>query len=375
LARARSATDGTAVHHLSKDQARGIAIRAQLLDARRPTGLLAVVERLTFLQIDPTAAIAPSADLVAWSRLGSSYRPEQLTEALERDRRLFEHDALIRPMSDVGLYLAGAADWPQWEHMREWLRKNDSFRRDIVERLASEGPLASRDIPDTSVVPWASTGWTGNRNVTQMLECLTMRGEVAISGRIGRERLWDLPERVYPADTVIPTVAEAERTKNERRLAALGIARAKARAMPAEPAYVGDVGEPAVVEGVKGEWRVDPTLLGGELEGRTALLSPFDRLIHDRVRAEQLFDYEYTLEMYKPAAKRRWGYYALPILHQDRLVGKLDAAADRKASVLRVAAIHEDVKFTQATTKAVRAEIEDLAAWLGLASIEHPVRT
>jgi uncharacterized protein YcaQ len=375
LARARNATDGTAVHHLSKDQARGIAIRAQLLDARRPTGLLAVVERLTFLQIDPTAAIAPSADLVAWSRLGSSYRPEQLTEALERDRRLFEHDALIRPMSDVGLYLAGAADWPQWEHMREWLRKNDSFRRDIVERLASEGPLASRDIPDTSVVPWASTGWTGNRNVTQMLECLTMRGEVAISGRIGRERLWDLPERVYPADTVIPTVAEAERTKNERRLAALGIARAKARAMPAEPAYVGDVGEPAVVEGVKGEWRVDPTLLGGELEGRTALLSPFDRLIHDRVRAEQLFDYEYTLEMYKPAATRRWGYYALPILHQDRLVGKLDAAADRKASVLRVAAIHEDVKFTQATTKAVRAEIEDLAAWLGLASIEHPVRT
>ena len=375
MARARNATDGTAVHHLSKDQARDIAIRAQLLDARRPTGLLAVVERLTFLQIDPTAAIAPSADLVAWSRLGSSYRPEQLTEALERDRRLFEHDALIRPMSDVGLYLAGAADWPQWEHMREWLRKNDSFRRDIVERLASEGPLASRDIPDTSVVPWASTGWTGNRNVTQMLECLTMRGEVAISGRVGRERLWDLPERVYPADTVIPTVAEAERTKNERRLAALGIARAKARAMPAEPAYVGDVGEPAVVEGVKGEWRVDPTLLGGELEGRTALLSPFDRLIHDRVRAEQLFDYEYTLEMYKPAAKRRWGYYALPILHQDRLVGKLDAAADRKASVLRVAAIHEDVRFTRATTKAVRAEIEGLAAWLGLASIEHPVRT
>lgn len=375
MARARNATDGTAVHHLTKDQARGIAIRAQLLDAERPAGLLPVVERLTFLQIDPTAAIAPSADLVAWSRLGCSYRPEQLTEALERDRSLFEHDALIRPMSDVGLYLAGAADWPQWEHMREWIRKNDSFRRDIVERLASEGPLASRDIPDTSVVPWASTGWTGNRNVTQMLECLTMRGEVAISGRVGRERLWDLPERVYPADTVIPTVAEAERAKNERRLAALGIARAKARVMPGEPAHVGDAGEPAVVEGVKGEWRVDPTLLDGELEGRTALLSPFDRLIHDRVRAEQLFDYEYTLEMYKPAAKRRWGYYALPILRQDRLVGKLDAAADRKASVLRVAAIHEDVRFTRATTKAVRAEIEDLAAWLGLASIEHPVRT
>ena len=368
MARTRNATDGNAVHHLTKAQARSIAIRAQLLAAERPAGLLGVVERLTFLQIDPTAAIAPSADLVAWSRLGSSYRPEELTQALERDRTLFEHDALIRPMSDVGLYLAGAADWPPWEHTREWIRKNESFRRDIVERLASEGPVASRDIPDTSVVPWASTGWTGNRNVTQMLECMTLRGEVAISGRVGRERLWDLPERVYPTAATIPTVEDAERTKDERRLAALGIARAKARAMM-EPVHVGEAGEPAEVDGVKGQWRVDPGLLGGELEGRTALLSPFDRLIHDRVRAEELFDFEYTLEMYKPAAKRRWGYFALPILHHDRLVGKLDASADRDASVLRVNAIHEDVGFTRATTKAVRTELDDLAAWLGLEGV------
>ena len=116
--------------------------------------------------------------------------------------------------------------------------------------------------------------------------------------------------------------------------------------MPMEPIHVGEVGEPAVVEGVKGEWRVDPRYLGGEFKGRTALLSPFDRLIHDRVRTEELFDFEYTLEMYKPAAKRRWGYFALPILHGDRLVGKLDAIADRKAGVLRVNAIHEDVSFS-----------------------------
>ena len=182
------------------------------------------------------------------------------------------------------------------------------------------------------------------------------------------------PKILNPRDAVIPTVAEAERTKNERRLAALGIARAKARATPMEPVHVGEAGEPAVVEGVKGEWRVDPTLLGGELEGRTALLSPFDRLIHDRARSEELLDFEYTLEMYKPAAKRRWGYFALPILHHDRLVGKLDATADRKASVLRVGAIHEDAKFTRAITKAVYTELEDLAAWLGLASIEHGPR-
>jgi uncharacterized protein YcaQ len=133
-----------------------------------------------------------------------------------------------------------------------------------------------------------------------------------------------------------------------------------------EPIHVGEAGEPAVVEGVNGEWRVDPSYLDGVFKGRTALLSPFDRLIHDRVRAEELFDFEYMLEMYKPAAKRRWGYFALPILHGDRLVGKLDAIADRKVSVLRVNAIHEDVPFTAAMTTAVNREIGDLAFWLGL---------
>ena len=356
------------MHQLSKTQARRIAVRAQLLDAPRPTSLLAVVEQLTLLQIDPTAAIAPSADLVAWSRLGSSYEPAQLKRALEEERTLFERDALIRPMGDLGLHLAGASDFPDYERSREWFRANDSFRRDVLKRLDRDGPLTSREIPDTAVVPWKSSGWTHNRNVTQMLEFLIMRGEVAIAGRVGRERVWDLPERVYPADVEIPTVEEAERTKNERRLRSLGIARAKGTKMPLEPIHVGEAGEPAVVEGTKGEWRVDPAALAGDFEGRTALLSPFDRLVYDRVRAQELFDFEYTLEMYKPAAKRRWGYFALPILHGDRLVGKLDAAADRKASVLRVNAIHEDVKFTRSIAKAFQSELDDLASWLGLAS-------
>ena len=358
------------MHRLTKAQARRIAVRAQLLDAPRPTDLLTVVQQLTMLQIDPTAAIAPSADLVAWSRLGSAYQPAHLRQALEQDRTLFEHNALVRPMSDLGLYLAGAADWPSYERTRAWIRDNDSFRRDILDVLGRTGPLSSRDIPDTCVVPWASTGWTNNRNVTQMLEFLMMRGEVAIAGRVGRQRLWDVAERVYPADVVVPSVDEARRAKNERRLASLGIARQKTTAMPVEPVDVGEAGEPAVVEGVKGEWRVDPGALEGEFEGRTALLSPFDRLVHDRVRAQELFDFEYTLEMYKPAAKRRWGYFALPVLHDDRLVGKVDAAADRKTSVLRVHAIHEDVKFTRGMTKAVQTELEDLASWLGLAAVE-----
>jgi uncharacterized protein len=358
------------VHKLTKAEARRIAVRAQLLDAPRSNDLLTVVRQLTLLQIDPTAAIAPSADLVAWSRLGSAYQSAHLQQALEQDRTLFEHDAMVRPMSDLGLYLAGAADWPSYERTRTWIRDNDAFRRDVLALLGASGPLTSRDIPDTCVVPWASTGWTNNRNVTQMLECLMIRGEVAIAGRVGRERLWDVAERVYPADVVIPSVDEAERAKNERRLASLGIARQKGRKMPMEPIHVGEAGEPAVVEGTEGEWRVDPAALGEDFEGRTALLSPFDRLVHDRVRAEELFDFEYTLEMYKPAAKRRWGYYALPMLHKDRLVGKVDAKADREASVLRVHAIHEDVRFTRTMAKAVHAELEDLAAWLGLGAVE-----
>ncbi len=361
-------------HQLTKAQARRIAVRAQLLDSPRPTDLLSVVERLTLLQIDPTAAIAPSADLVLWSRLGSSYRPEDLKQALEEDRTLFELDAMIRPVGDLGLYLAGADAFPDYERSRVWFRENDRFRRDVLRLLKKSGPLASREIPDTCVVPWASSGWTNDRNVTQMLEFLMTRGEVAIAGRVGRERLWDLPVRVYPAVDV-PSVEEAERRRNERRLASLGIARAKARKMPMEPVHVGEAGEPATVEGVKGEWRVDPAYLDDGFEGRTALLSPFDRLIHDRVRAEELFDFEYTLEMYKPAAKRRWGYFALPILHEDRLVGKLDAAADRKAGVLRVNAIHEDVKLTRAMRESIQAELAGLAAWLGLDLEVRPRRS
>ena len=354
------------VRRLTQVEARRIAIRAQLLDADPPADLVAVVRQLTLLQLDPTAAIAPSADLVAWSRLGASYQPAQLQHALEEDRTLFEFNAVVRPMSDLGLYLADMATWPRHETSREWLRQNDRFRRDILDRLGASGPLVSRDIPDTSMVPWPSSGWTNDRNVTQMLEFLMMRGEVAIAGRRGRQRVWDLAARVYPADTAIVPADEARRTRNERRLRSLGIAREKAIAVPVEPWDVGASGEPAVIEGVSGTWRVDSDALGRPFEGRTALLSPFDRLIHDRGRALDLFDFDYVLEMYKPKEKRRWGYYALPVLHDDQLIGKVDATADRKASALVVHAVHQDVPFTRAMTAAVRAELKALARWLGL---------
>lgn len=355
-----------AVHHLDRVQARRIAVRAQLLDTPRPTDLLTVLRRLTLLQIDPTAAIAPSADLVAWSRLGSGYHPSHLQHALERDRTVFEVVAMLRPTEDLELHLPAMRTRPRYESAREWLRVNDSFRRDVLALLDAKGPLLSRDIPDTSVVAWPSSGWTNNRNVTQMLEILCGRGEVAITARKGRQRLWDLAGRVYPADVPQLSVDEAERRRNERRLRALGIARERTAVMPGEPAKVGVTGEEATVEGTAGVWRVDPEALGQPFTGRTALLSPFDRLVHDRVRLAEIFEYEYALEMYKPKAQRRWGYFALPILHHDRLVGKLDAAADRKRGTLRVDAIHEDIPFTKAVGDAVYDEIAALASWLGL---------
>jgi uncharacterized protein YcaQ len=129
---------------------------------------------------------------------------------------------------------------------------------------------------------------------------------------------------------------------------------------------VGEAGEQAVVEGVRGTWRVDPAQLGQPFSGRAALLSPFDRLVWDRKRMAEIFEFDYQLEMYKPAAQRRWGYFALPVLYGDRLVGKLDATADREAGVLRVGAIHQDVPFGPAMTAAVGQELDDLAHWLGL---------
>ncbi len=354
------------VHRLSLEGARRIAVHAQILDLPRPTDLVDVVDRLTLLQIDPTSAIAPSADLVLWSRLGSSYDPADLVKALEHDRTLVETVAYVRSPRDVPAVIAEVRDAQMYASTAAWLETNEPFRRDILALLEKEGPLLSRDIPDTSVEPWPSSGWTNNRNITRMLESLALRGHVAISGRKGRQRYWNLPERVYPAGLPTLDLDSAVRHRNERRLAALGIARSTGPQMPGEPPYVGDAGEEAEVEGVPGSWRVHPAYVGLPFEGRTALLSPFDRLIHDRVRAEQLFGFEYVLEMYKPKDKRRWGYFALPVLHGDRLVGKLDATADRKTGTLVVNAIHEDVRFTKAMKAAVHAEIDDLATWLGL---------
>nr|WP_307834150.1 crosslink repair DNA glycosylase YcaQ family protein [Actinoplanes lichenicola] len=343
---------------LTRAEARRIAVRAQLLTLPRPSSISSALARLTFLQYDQTAAVAPHADLALWSRLGSRYQASALADGLA-DRSYVELRGMIRPFSDISLFRAEMSErsapdsqfgMPAAQH---WVDANDRFRRDILDLLDRDGPVPQSDIPDTSAVRWGSSGWNNNRNVGMMLECLVVRGEIALADRDGRDRMWDLAHRVYPAE-VVP-LEEALRIRAARLLHSLGIARRV------------DAGIEARIEGVRGSWRVDPAFLEGPFEGRTALLSPLDRLIFDRKRMLDLFEFDYNLEMYKPPAKRRWGYWAMPILHHDRLIGKLDATTDRKRGVLRVDAIHEDAPFSPAVTAAVHAELHDLARWLGVA--------
>lgn len=360
------------VHQLSRRDARRIAVRAQLLDANRPGELLEVVRHLGIVQIDLTEAVAPSADLVLWSRLGREYAPRDLDTLLSAGS-LVELHSRIRPTEDIALFRAEMAAWPGPEPRRDWqdeiarwVQANDACRRDLLDCLHMDGPLPAAALPDTCDVAWRSSGWTNDKNVQRMLGFMESRGEVAVAARENGTRLWDLAERVFPPVGALVPFAEAERERERRRLKALGIARVKGPYCPAEPASGGPAGEPAEIEGVRGRWRVDPAQLGQPFRGRTAVLSPLDRLIFERKRMGEIFEFDYQLEMFKPKVTRRWGYYALPVLHGDRLVGKVDANADRRAGVLWVDAIHEDEPFSSTLRAAVQRELRSLARMLQL---------
>ncbi len=358
---------------LTLTEARRIAVGAQLLTADRPKDLVTAVAHLTMLQLDPTAVVARNADLVAWSRLGARYALGSLKTALESDRSMFEHRhredpssgniAAVRPMSAIGWYRAEMEQLRAAPgSVRDWLDANASFERRVLDQLRDEGPLSSKAIPDSAEAPWKSTGWTEGRNVTQLLEFLASRGVVAVAGRSGKQRLWDLAERVYPDIEPLP-LDDAIRERNKARLRSQGVAR---------PKYVGDVGIPVEIEGSGRVWRLDPGASADAFAGRTALLSPFDRLIHARDRAVELFGFEFMIELYKPRAKRRWGYFAMPVLHHDRLIGKIDLAADHHNRALVVNAVHEDEAWTPPVANAVDAELRGLADWLDLEKVQRP---
>jgi uncharacterized protein YcaQ len=353
------------VHELTRDQARRIIVRAQLLDAERPGDVVEVAEQLGHIKIDPTAVIAPCEHTTLWTRIGWSYEPGQLQKAVEIDRQLFEYDGTFRPMSLLPSMLPSMRRWPRHEKTRRWLEANDAFRRDVLARLRAEGPMPADGIPDTAaVVADSADGWYGPNQVPRMLEALARQGMVAVAGRVGRTRIWDVAERVFPQDLPEYSEEEAARRLAERRLQAAGIAK---QSSPWTP--VGEAGEPARVEGSKWKWRVDPDALArldDEVDGRVAFLNPYDGMLFDRPRLREAFEFDYVLEQFKPKAQRVYGYFAHPILMGDRFVGLLDAEVDKKEGVLRVNAVHELVPFDPEEMEMVRAELEDLAQWLGI---------
>ncbi|MBA2474548.1 MAG: winged helix-turn-helix domain-containing protein [Actinobacteria bacterium] len=298
------------------ERARRVAVRAQLLDGSA-RGVLQTVRRLGFLQIDPIATVAPPQQLVLWSRLGV-YPTAELERLLWTERKLFEWNAFIWPIETLPYLRArmrryGRNATTAGEHyVKQFLATNASFRRYILSELGRRGPCLSRELEDRSRESRGNHRWFGSRYVTRMLEILHLRGEVAVAGRSGQQRLWDLAERWYPETDAVP-LREANRQLDEQRFRALGVRWTS-----------------------RGGFDFHPGVSDEPVPDRVTLLSPFDRLIHDRARTETLFGFRYRLEMYVPAARREYGYYVLPLLVGDRLVGRAEPRYDRAEGTLRV---------------------------------------
>ncbi len=333
---------------VSVAEARRIAVRSQLLDGSA-TGILETVRQLGYLQLDPISTVAPPQRLILWSRLGP-YDVAELDRLLWDERKLFEWRAFIWPIEALPLLRARmrrrrAGKSSSERRGTEFLRENAGYRRHVLRELEHRGPLLSRELDDHSVRTWKSHGWWGNRNVAVMLELLHSRGEVAIVGRRGGHRLWDLAERWYPETERVP-LREAERLLEERRFRALG------------------------VRLEKGEWLAHPEAGDSAVPERLTFLSPFDRLIHDRTRTEALFGFYYRLEMYVPKAKREYGYYVLPMLRGDRLVGRVEPVFDRRSRTLHLNGVWPE---PGERLDDIDEPLERLATFLGAERIERHV--
>jgi uncharacterized protein YcaQ len=317
------------------EEARRIAVRSQLLDGSA-TGVLDTVRRLGFLQLDPIATVATPQHLVLWSRLGS-YDTAELDRLLWVERKLVEWNAFVWPVETLPLLQArmrrrrGDLAWER--RYTTFIAANRGFRRYVLAELEARAPLLSRELEDRSRGGPRDHRWYGSRRVGEMLHALHDRGEIAIVGRRGRQRLWDLAERWYPETERIP-LREAD-----RRLAEL---RFRARGVRLE----------------RDGWHAHPGAEDGPVPDRVTVLSPFDQLVADRDRAEALFGFRYRLEMYVPPAKREYGYYVLPILHGDRLVGRVEPRFDRATRTLEVLGAWGD-------TSRVDEALTGLATWLG----------
>jgi uncharacterized protein len=323
---------------VTPEEARRIAVRAQLLDGSA-TDVLSTVRRLGFLQIDVVRPVERPQHLVLFSRLGPSYHRAELDRLLWEEKALFEWDAFIYPIEELPLVRARIRRFrrsrrtkgERWVH--EFLTENRAFKRYVLRELEQNGPMLSRSLEDRSKGERERHRWWGARKVGLMLLALHVYGEITVVGRRGGERLWDLAGRWWPETETI-SIRDADRIREERRFRTQG------------------------VKLVRGEWVAHPDAVDGEVPDRAVLLSPFDRLVYDRNRAEALWGFHYRLEMFVPKAKREYGYYVLPLLVGSEVVGRAEPRFDRATGTLELLGAWGD-------TSRLGEALDDLGTWLG----------
>jgi uncharacterized protein YcaQ len=344
-----------------------------------------------------------------WSRLGN-YDPVLLDQLLFKERKLFEywaHAASIVLAEDYPIHqyqmlsasepYEGDGVWRRRVH--DWLEANGEFRQYVLDQLAERGALASEELEDRSVGSWESDGWNNGRNVGQILSFLWTRGKIMVADRKGLRKKWGLLEQCLPewANHEPWPVQRVVEEAAQKALRALGVGTSRhinyhytrGRYPNLEKTLAGlvEVGRilPVTIADETitwpGQWYLHtdnlPLLEGlqdGEWQPQTTLLSPFDNLICDRDRTELMWDFFFRIEIYVPKAQRQYGYYVLPILHGDRLIGRIDPQMDRKAGLLRVNAIYAepDAPQDEATGQAVAAKIQELATFLGAKGVVYP---
>ena len=385
--------------------ARRLAIVKQRLGRDRASataaGIKDVARSIRCIQVDPIRAVERTQYLVLHSRLGS-YDPEVFDRLVWEERFFFHywaHAASLVLTEDLPIFKHRMRHWIDpnsvWDgRVATWMEDNRSLRTHVLRQLKRHGALRVRDLEDRSVKSWGSTGWNAARNVDRMLEFLWAQGKTMVVGRVGLERVWGLASEwlppVEPSERL--TLRQATELAVEHSLRALGVATPRQiRAhftrdgYPELPKVLASMERkgvitPVSVEGMKGKWfihRDDVSVLDDLDEAstpRTVLLSPFDNLICDRARTEALWDFRYRIEIYVPRDQRVYGYYALPILHGDGLIGRVDATTDRKRNVLRVDAIHmeDSAPRSRDTGAAIVGALSELSDFVAEGNLELP---
>ncbi|HUR87250.1 MAG TPA: crosslink repair DNA glycosylase YcaQ family protein [Solirubrobacteraceae bacterium] len=396
---------------VSLRHARRLALHAQGLAAAPPRGratpeaVAAVTERIGCLQLDPVSTVARSPLLVLFARLGAGVREASLERAAYDERLLFDawaHEASLVAAADLPLHLWAMRTWlssptTRAARAREFLQANAAFCDELVEELRARGPLRARELEDRSAEPWRHGWWTdevsARQTIARLLHVLWITGRIGVGQRVAGERLWDVFERCV-APGALASAPElhddaAERAAVLRAVRMLGVARpAHVRAHFLRRRYprlaqtldalcAGGRLTRVGVQNLRGDWYATPEDLDGIAElapgARTTALSPFDNLLCDRARTAELFGFDHRLEIYVPAAQRRWGYYVLPILHRERIVARADAVLDRDGGLLRVNALYAEpgLRRTPALDRATATALERLAAWRGASGVSY----